>query len=124
MKATPGTYEASLLDETLVVVFSEFSRNWPSKESSGSSDHWPFQSIVFAGGNVRPNQMIGGYDFGEGMRRRSPIGRSVPLVNEDGDANTGVPTSADAIATALYAMGIHDFFIPGGFHEITGVRRS
>jgi hypothetical protein len=42
MKATPVAGGGTLLDETLVIVFSEFARTWPK---SGACDHWPSTSV-------------------------------------------------------------------------------
>ncbi|RYE84331.1 MAG: DUF1501 domain-containing protein, partial [Myxococcales bacterium] len=119
MKNSPGTSGGSLLDETLVVIWSEFARTWPD-----AGDHWPTTSVVFAGGGVASDRMIGGYDevaFGPGQ---SPTGLPVGLIDEGGDKTTRVPTSGDVVYTALRALDIpsEDFFIPGGPGEIVGVR--
>ncbi len=120
MKATPAPNgNGTLLDDTLVMVFSEFSRTWPN---SGTCDHWPITSTVFAGGGITGNRMIGGYDFG-GMAANTtgPRGQAVDVIEEGGDAGNRSPRSADIVHTALKILGIDDFFIPGGSAEIVGV---
>src|SRR5204862_3423495 len=60
MKATPGKQAGKTpLDETLVVLLSDFARTWP--KSGPTSDHWPSNTVLFAGGGLNPNRMIGGY---------------------------------------------------------------
>lgn len=121
MKNSPGTSgQGSLLDETLVVIWSEFARTWPH-----AGDHWPTTSVVFAGGGVADNTMIGSYDevnFGQGS---SPTGIPVPILDEGGNKVSRPPTSGDVVFTALRALDIpvEDFFIPGGPGEIVGVRK-
>jgi hypothetical protein len=122
MKNSPGTSgTGSLLDETLVVIWSEFARTWPH-----AGDHWPTTSVVFAGGGVASDLMLGGYDevnFGKGS---SPTGNPVSLLDEGGAKISRPPTSGDVVFTALRALDIpaSDFFIPGGPGEILGVRKS
>jgi hypothetical protein len=120
MKATPVGGGRSLLDDTLVLVFSEFARTWPT---SNSCDHWPITSTVFAGGGVHPNRMIGNYDFtGIPMGGVGPNGAPVSLVEEgESEATSRPPKSADVIRTALECLGIEDHFIPGGAGTIEGV---
>ena len=118
----PGSPGKSLLDDTLVVVLSEFGRTWAS--GSGTTynlpdDHHPFTSVGFIGGNVAPNHSIGSYD-------RRGFGQNVAILEEDGRNTMRVPRSADAVASALGIMGLglHDFFIPGGYGEVQGLKRS
>ncbi|MBL4637057.1 MAG: DUF1501 domain-containing protein [Kofleriaceae bacterium] len=120
MKATPAPNgNGTLLDDTLVMVFSEFSRTWPN---SGTCDHWPITSTVFAGGGITGNRMIGGYDFsGMAANTTGPRGAAVDVIEEGGDAANRAPRSADIVHTALKILGIDDFFIPGGSAEIVGV---
>lgn len=54
--------ERSLLEETLVVVMSEFGRT-PKLNTSGGRDHWPrVFSVVLAGGGIQGGQVIGASD--------------------------------------------------------------
>jgi hypothetical protein len=118
MKATPAPGGGgTLLDDTLVLIFSEFARTWPK---SGACDHWPSTSVAFVGGGITPNRMIGGYDT-EG-KTGSFLGKPVAIVEEGGNKSMRAPRSADVIDTALRILGINDFFIPGGHGEIVGVR--
>lgn len=116
MAATPAGNGKSLLDDTLVLVFSEFSRTWPGT----ACDHWPATSVVMAGGGIMGNRQIGGFDLD--VESYSPLGKSIPLVDEGGDGIVRMPRSADVIYTSLKVLGVEDFFIPGGPAEIVGVR--
>lgn len=122
MKATPLGGGKSLLDDTLVLIISEFARTWPF---SGACDHWPYTSVAFVGGGVSGNRMIGNYAV-EGMPASSmgPQGADVSLLLEGGTPVLRPPTSADVIHTALRTLGLEEgsFFIPGGSGEILGVR--
>lgn len=119
MKATPGTSgSGSLLDETLVVIQSEFARTF------SSNDHWPTTSVVFAGGGVTPDTMIGNYDVEGRGELHDPLGLPVDLIEETGATGKRIPTSADICTTVYKIMGVDKFFIPGGYGEIVGVRRS
>jgi hypothetical protein len=116
MQATDIGNGRTLLDDTLVYVFSEFSRTWPGT----ACDHWPYTSVLLAGGGVAGNRQIGGFDTE--IESPSPIGLSIPLLSEGGDAIDRPPRSADVMWTILALMGIEDAFIPGGVAEIVGVR--
>lgn len=124
MKATPapGLPGKTLLDDTLVVVLSEFGRSWASANGTGfdlPDNHHPYTSVMFAGGNVAGNRQVGSYD-------RRGFGVPVSLVEENGQASSRVPRSADAVTTAMRIMGLefNEFFIPGGYGEVTGLRQS
>jgi len=118
MKNSPtseGT--GSLLDETLVLIISEFSRTWPR---SNSCDHWPATSVAFVGGGVARNRMIGDYRIATAAPTSSAGFVGQELAFDDGSRRQ--PRAADVVHTALRIMGIQDFFIPGGSNEIVGVR--
>ncbi len=70
---------------------------------------------MYAGGNVAANRQVGSYD-------RRGFGVATDLVEENGQASSRVPRSADAVATAMRIMGLdfHEFFIPGGYGEVVG----
>lgn len=115
MKATPsGTPGKTLLDDTLVYIHSEFGRTFRG------SDHNPMTSAILVGGGIRGNQMFGGYDQG-------PSGIPITVREEDGRVVQRPPKSQDTIATILTALGLQmgrDFFLPGGYAEVVGVRRE
>jgi hypothetical protein len=78
LSSTPGVESRkTLLDETLVVILSEFGRTVGPLTSSGGRDHLLRMSAAFAGGGVRGGRAIGatdhsGYvatDFGWSGRR-------------------------------------------------------
>ncbi|MCY1002017.1 DUF1501 domain-containing protein [Myxococcus sp. MISCRS1] len=125
MKATPapGKPGKTLLDDTLVLVMSEFGRSWASRGSDGSyslpDDHHPYTSVVFAGGNVAHNRQVGTYTT-------RGLGTPVDIIEETGQTQKRVPRSADVVTTALRIMGMqtHQFFIPGGYGEVVGLRKG
>lgn len=109
----------TLLDDTLVYVFSDFGRTFPKT----GSDHHPATCALLVGGGVRGNQMLGGYD--ESMNG-SPLGAPVDLISEDGVPERRMPTSQDVAATVIRAFGLEpgrDFFIPGGYGVFDGALR-
>jgi hypothetical protein len=121
MKATPGTTAGkSLLDETLVVVLSDFARTFPGGGAHTSSDHWASHSVIFAGGGINTNRMLGSYD----VQDPKAIGYyGAPLtIQEAAGPVTRVPRASDIVTTALAIMGINQIRIPGGNGEILGVR--
>ncbi len=119
---SPSQQGKSLLDETVVHIFSDFGRTFATP--LGGTDHHPATTMILLGGNVHGNRMIGGYD--ETMNG-SPLGKPVDVINieEGGDSTISrVPGAADAAATVYRAFGLEagkDFFIPGGYGEIQGV---
>jgi hypothetical protein len=121
MKATPGqTAGKSLLDETLVVVLSDFARTFPGGGAHSSSDHWASHSVIFAGGGINTNRMLGSYD----VQDPKAIGYyGLPLtIQEAAGPVTRVARASDIVTTALAVMGISGVRIPGGNGEILGVR--
>lgn len=124
MKATPGPNGGTLLDDTLVVIMSEFARTWPH-----ATEHWPTTSVVLAGGGINTNRMLGGYDVsggGNGLTGNALgyYGKPLALVDEGGDPQTRIPKSADVAQTVYRLLGIDGIFIPGGSGEIVGVRQG
>ena len=124
LKATPapGLPGKTMLDDTLVVVLSEFGRSWASPNTGGydlPDNHHPFTSVLYAGGNVAGNRQVGSYD-------RRGFGVPADLVEENGQPSSRVPRSADAVSTAMRIMGLdfHEFFIPGGYGEVVGLRKG
>ncbi|WP_342380443.1 DUF1501 domain-containing protein [Myxococcus stipitatus] len=125
MKSTPapGKPGKTLLDDSLVLVMSEFGRSWASRASDGSynlpDDHHPYTSVVFAGGNVAPNRQVGTYTT-------RGLGTPVDIIEETGKPSKRVPRSADVVTTAMRIMGMeaHEFFIPGGYGEVVGLRKE
>lgn len=118
--STPGR---TLLDDTLVLVMSEFGRTW---NRSGGTDHWPTTSVIFAGGPswLATNRMIGGYATGNNVGLGYPgfMGENVTMNGEDGlPMSTGrPPQSRDVIFTALKLFGINEF-LPGGPGDVVGL---
>ncbi|MEM9189284.1 MAG: DUF1501 domain-containing protein [Myxococcota bacterium] len=118
MKATPNpSGEGSLLDDTLVMLVSEFGRSWP--QLSTSNGHWPFTSYIFCGGGIMTNRMIGDYDL-DPAQANNPTGVEVELV----DGGMKHPAARDVAHTAHRILGIPEGLveISGGPNEIAGVR--
>lgn len=127
MKRTMLSDGRSLLDDTLVVIFSEFARTWAHGSGDNfnyTDDHWPYTTVTFAGGGVAGGRTIGGYDFERFAT--GPRGLPVSITEEGGEKSMRPPRSADIVATVCSIMGLplHDFFIPGGYGEIMGVRAT
>ncbi len=124
MSLTPSSRAGkTLLDDTLVLVMSEFGRTW---NRTGGTDHWPTTSVVFAGGNsfLAPNRMVGGYATSANVGAGFPgyMGETVAMNGEDGRAMTmsRPPQSRDVVFTALKMFGI-DAFLPGGPGAVVGL---
>jgi hypothetical protein len=119
MDAIPNSSgTGSLLDETLVFIHSEFSRTYTG------NGHWPTTSVVLVGGGINGNQMIGNYDLENKPAPFDPIGIPVPIIDDQGNPTKSIPKSSDVCATIYAAFGINEFFIPGGYGEIVGVKAS
>lgn len=116
-KASSGN--GTLLDETVVYIYSDFGRTFARSPDDGS-DHHPATCGLLVGGSVRGNQMLGGYDE---SASGSPLGAPVSLIEESGAKVTRSPMSQDIAATVIRAFGLvpgKDFFIPGGYGEFEG----
>lgn len=120
MQLTPSpSGSGTLLDETLVYIYSDFGRTFARSGEDGT-DHHPATCGILVGGNVRGNQMLGGYDEDA---VDSPLGAPVALVEESGDLATRTPNAQDIAATVIRAFGLEpgtDFFIPGGYGVYDG----
>lgn len=120
MSLTPAGPGRTLLDDTLVYIFSDFGRTFPKQ----GSDHHPATCALLVGGGVAGNQMIGAYDEQSGSS--SPMGAPVPLIEESGARVVRAPRAQDVAATVLRAFHLtpgKDFFIPGGYGYFDGVVR-
>lgn len=120
MQLTPASSgSGTLLDETLVYIYSDFGRTFARTGQDGT-DHHPATCGILVGGNVRGNQMLGGYDE---TAVGSPLGAPVSIIEESGSKAIRPPTSQDIAATVIRAFGLapgKDFFIPGGYGEFEG----
>jgi hypothetical protein len=120
MQLTPASSgNGSLLDETLVYIYSDFGRTFARSGEDGT-DHHPATCGILVGGSVRGNQMLGGYDE---AAVGSPLGAPVGLIEESGETSVRPPTSQDIAATVIRAFGLEpgaDFFIPGGYGVFDG----
>jgi uncharacterized protein (DUF1501 family) len=113
LASTPGQTEATLADETLVVVLSEMGRT-PALNAFAGKDHWPYTSLLVVGPGLTGGRVIGGWDdhwYGR------PVDPTSGQVREDGQV-----LSAEAVGATLLALADVD---PGpyvsGVSPITGV---
>ncbi len=121
MKATPGSAMGkTLLDDTLVVLLSDFGRTWP--KSGATSDHWPASTVIFAGGGLSPNRMIGSYAVNTADPTAQGFDGAPIAIKEATGTVMRRPRSSDVVTTALAVMGVTGISIPGGSGEILGVR--
>jgi uncharacterized protein (DUF1501 family) len=66
--------QRGMLDSTLVVMMGEMGRT-PGINAQAGRDHWSMaQSIIFAGGGVKPGQVIGATDQKASAPTTEPIG--------------------------------------------------
>ena len=66
--------QRGLLDETLVIMMGEMGRT-PRVNAKAGRDHWSMaQTIIFAGGGVKPGQVIGATDKHAAAPTTEPIG--------------------------------------------------
>ncbi len=121
MKATPGSAAGrTLLDDTLVVMVSDFSRTWPS--SGPTCDHWPTGTVVMAGGGLNANRMVGGYNINPANPNLPGFdGLPVTIAEQNGNVQRR-PRTSDVVTTALAVLGVEGVRIPGGNGEIVGIR--
>jgi len=74
LQAEPGVVASSLLDETTVILCSEFGRT-PRLNGDGGKDHHPWNSYLFVGKNVRGGVTVGRTDDDqEGMKTNLSTG--------------------------------------------------
>lgn len=118
MSLTPsGMPGKSLLDDTLIYVFSDFGRTFPLV----GSDHHPATCAMLIGGNIQGNQMVGNYD--ESMEG-TPMGTAIPVIEESGERVSRTIKSQDVAATVIAAFGLEagsDYFLPGGYGVVDGL---
>jgi hypothetical protein len=95
LAATPGTSEATLADETVVVVLSEMGRT-PQLNAFNGKDHWPYTSAMIIGPNLVGDRVIGGFD-------RSFYGKPIDTVSGD-IFEGGSILSAESLGATLLAM--------------------
>jgi len=102
-----STLESSgQLDETMIVVLSEFTRT-PRLNADLGKDHWPVASALFIGGGLNGGRSIGATDS---RLDAQPVNLSTGEVDEGGT----IPDYAHLAAGLLDAMGVDtDEWMPG-----------
>lgn len=61
LETTPGETEATLADETVLVVLSEMGRT-PLLNPTLGKDHWPYTSVMMMGPGITTDRVVGGFD--------------------------------------------------------------
>ncbi|MCU0695405.1 MAG: DUF1501 domain-containing protein [Myxococcaceae bacterium] len=120
MKQTPVGPGRSLLDDTVVLVLSDFMRTFPN--AGVNSDHWPSYDVIMAGGGLRPNQAIGGYAVDLARPNEQGYDGAPIAIREPNGTVTRRPRSGDVITTALAALGVTGISIAGGNGDVVGAR--
>ncbi|MCB9761628.1 MAG: DUF1501 domain-containing protein [Alphaproteobacteria bacterium] len=95
LESTPGEEEATLFDETVVVVFSEMGRT-PQLNNLNGKDHWPYTSVMMIGPGLTGGRVVGGFDS-------SYYGLPLDPVSAEPDEG-GQILSAEAVGATLLAM--------------------
>jgi len=106
LETRPGTAGGSLLDETVVVVFSEMGRH-PLLNVDQGKDHWTVTSAMLIGSGVAGGRSYGSY--GENFT-------GAPIVPSTGEVHdSGVNMVASHLGATLLALGDVDpgTFLPG-----------
>ena len=94
---TPGVLgEATLLDETVVLVVSEMSRT-PRLNAEGGKDHWPVASAMVMGAGVAGGQVLGGTND---LVEAEPIDMDTGRVSSDGTLLTPASFAAGVLQLA------------------------
>ena len=132
MMATPSPDRPgrTLYDDTVVVIQSEFNRTWMTGRTQDDPSSWGYgddhnavTSVVVSGGTVAGNRQIGGFDL---ENASLPYGLPVDIEEEDlGHISSRPPRAADTAATLYDLFGMRpgaDYFIPGGYGVIQGLR--
>ncbi len=95
LAAAPGETEATLADETVVVVLSEMGRT-PALNAFNGKDHWPYTSAMLIGPRLLGDRVIGGFDS-------SYYGRLIDPVSAERD-DDGQILSAESLGATLLAL--------------------
>ena len=96
LTARPGRDAGTkMIDDTVVVCFSEFSRT-PKLNANNGKDHWPYTSAMVVGPNLVGDRVIGGFD-------RQFYGKSIDSVTGD-LFEGGEILSAESLGATLLAM--------------------
>jgi uncharacterized protein (DUF1501 family) len=107
LSQTAGTTAPTLLDETVVVVFSEMGRTAQLNSAAGK-DHWPYTSVLLLGAGLAGGRVIGGLDAGY-------YGRAIDAVSGD-FTDDGQAPDVQALGATLLALADVDpaEFVPEG----------
>jgi uncharacterized protein (DUF1501 family) len=99
LESTPGETEATLLEETCVVVLSEMGRT-PLLNGFKGKDHWPYTCAMLIGAGFEGDRVIGGFD-------ENYNGLSIDPGTGDIDSG-GQLLSAEGLGATLLAMADMD----------------
>lgn len=113
LQSTSGPDGGRLIDETLVVVWSEMGRT-PQLNDNRGKDHWPYTSVLMFGGGLAGDRVVGAFDEGY---QGAPVDPTTGEVTSSGE-----PLSAEMVgATVLAAAGIDPGDALPGVSPITAV---
>jgi hypothetical protein len=106
LAATPGNAAPWLIDETVIVVLSDFGRT-PKLNGGGGKDHWPYGSALVVGSGVHGGRNLGVTD--EDLVAQ-PIDMTTGQASASGDM-----LGCEHLGTALLKLGGLDpeNFLPG-----------
>lgn len=112
LSAQTGVVASSLLDETTVIVCSEFGRT-PKLNNDGGKDHHPWTSLLLVGKNVRPGVTVGMTDGDqEGVKTNYDTGQP--------DDNGQIIDVTNMVAGILTLMGANpNSYLPAGVQPLT-----
>ncbi|MCB9741132.1 MAG: DUF1501 domain-containing protein [Alphaproteobacteria bacterium] len=96
LQSTPGEEEATLAEETVLVVMSEMGRT-PALNALNGKDHWPYTSVLMVGPGLTGGRVVGGYDA-------NYYGLPVDPISGEVDEASGQILSAEAVGATLLAM--------------------
>lgn len=106
LDAAPGEVEASLLDETTIVVLSEMGRT-PQRNAAGGKDHWTWTSALLIGSGIAGGRTIGAWTE---RLTGEPVDLASGEAHESGE--TLVPNHLGATVLTLAGLDPAEFIDP------------
>ena len=113
LAGAPGETTPTLLEETVVVVFSEMGRT-PQLNTADGKDHWPYTSVLLVGAGLAGGRVIGGLDS-------NYYGLPLDPVTGEASDDGNVPGVTDLGATLLALADVDPGELLPGAEVIGGV---
>ena len=106
LRSQPGEVEATLADETVVMVMSEMGRT-PQLNADMGKDHWPYTSAMFIGPGFQSGRVFGGLNAGYYGELIDPATAAI--------TDKGVELSSASLGATLLTLADVDpgEFLPG-----------